>query len=151
MQLGQGVSVLSTVGRGLPEGQTDISDDEIRSRGAPGERYGLRGVRVGEASQPGLPGQLVRRAIRFIEEVLDDLEAGLTRIDSSGSGTFGATFEWQERHANEVCGKRFTGRRPPSASEGGSSRRKRGRIHSCVRGRQHSYPQSLREMFWDHD
>ena len=35
--LGQGASVLSTVRSGLPEGQTDISDDEIRSRGAPGE------------------------------------------------------------------------------------------------------------------
>ena len=30
--LGQSASVLSTVGSGLPEGQTDIADDEIRSR-----------------------------------------------------------------------------------------------------------------------
>ena len=37
--LGQGASVLSTVGSGFPEAicHTDISDDEMRSRGAPGE------------------------------------------------------------------------------------------------------------------
>ena len=43
--------------------------------------YGLRGVRVGEASHPG-PEQEV---FRVPEDVLDDLEAALTRIDSSGS------------------------------------------------------------------
>ena len=38
--LGQGASVLSMVGSGLPEAicQTDISDDEMRSRGAPRRR-----------------------------------------------------------------------------------------------------------------
>ena len=40
---------------------------------------------MGEASHPGPPRQGVRRAISVPEEVLDDLEAALTRIDSSGS------------------------------------------------------------------
>ena len=48
-------------------------------------RCGLREVRVGEASHPSPPSQGVRRAISVPEEVLDDLEAALTRIDSSGS------------------------------------------------------------------
>ena len=47
-------------------------------------RYGLRGVRVGEASHPG-PRQGVRRAASVPEDVLDDLEAALTRIDSSAT------------------------------------------------------------------
>ena len=37
-------------------------------------RYGLRGVRVGEASHPGLLGQGVCRAASVPEDVLDDLE-----------------------------------------------------------------------------
>ena len=40
---------------------------------------------MGEASHPGPPRQVVRRAISVPEEVLDDLETTLTRIDSSGS------------------------------------------------------------------
>ena len=38
--------------------------------------YGLRGVRVGEASHPGPPDHTP-------EDILSDLEAVLTRIDSS--------------------------------------------------------------------
>ena len=61
--LGHGASVLSTVGTGFREAirQTDISDDEMRSRGlmscSRDARYGLRGVSVGEASHPGPPRQ----------------------------------------------------------------------------------------------
>ena len=50
-----------------------------------GARYGLRGVRVGEASHPGLPKQGSPCVDRVPEEVLDGLEAALTRIDSSGA------------------------------------------------------------------
>ena len=40
---------------------------------------------MGEASHPGPPRQWVRRAVSVPEEVLDDLEAALTQIDSSGT------------------------------------------------------------------
>ena len=94
--VGQGTALLSSIGRNLPDitRQPDFSDDEIRSRSAPGRKvrtilkshakdklYGLRGgVRVGKASHQG-PEQEV---FRVPEDVLDDLEAALTRIDSSG-------------------------------------------------------------------
>ena len=87
--------MLSTVGSGLPEAiyQTDISDNEMRSRGAPAKddshlleelfkrrTIWFERVRVGEASHSGPSRQGVRRAISVPEEVLDDLEAALTRI-----------------------------------------------------------------------
>ena len=42
-------------------------------------RYGLSGVRLGEASNPGPPGRRVRDSA---EEVLDSLERELTLIES---------------------------------------------------------------------
>ena len=42
-------------------------------------RYGLRGVSLGEASNPGPPGRRVRESA---EEVLDSLERELTLIES---------------------------------------------------------------------
>ena len=55
-------------------GNTDGGESGLRN-----SRYGLRGVRLGEASNPGPPGRRVRDSA---EEILDSLERELTSIES---------------------------------------------------------------------
>ena len=45
-------------------------------------RYGLRGVRVGEASNPGPPQSRIRPRVDVAEDIIASLEHDLTHIDS---------------------------------------------------------------------
>ena len=45
-------------------------------------RYGLRGVRVGEPSNPGPPQSRIRPRVGMVEDILASLEHDLTHIDS---------------------------------------------------------------------
>ena len=45
-------------------------------------RYGFRGVRVGEASNPGRPQSRIRPRVDLAEDILASLEHDLTYIDS---------------------------------------------------------------------
>ena len=65
---------------------------------------------MGEASHPGPPGQGLRRAAKVSQEVVDDFEAALTRIDSSGTEDEPLVRPLrQERRAQEVDCRGFTG------------------------------------------
>ena len=46
------------------------------------KRYRLRGVRVGEASNPGPPQSRIRPLVGVVEDILASLEHDLTHIDS---------------------------------------------------------------------
>ena len=54
-----------------------------------GARYGLRGVRVGEASNPGPQSRVRPRREDVAEDLLSSLEFELTMLDSSDDEPFG--------------------------------------------------------------
>ena len=85
------------------------------------EPPGLRGVRVGEASHPGPPRQGAPCADRVPEEVLNDLEAALTRIDSSGTDDEPLMRPSSGSRAKEIHDRGSTRRRSPSPFEEGGS------------------------------
>ena len=109
---------------------------------------------MGEAFHPGPLRQGVRGAISVPEEVLDDLEAVLTRIDSSGSD--------DEPLVPPSNGRKVMPRKSVAEGSQGGDRRRRLRVvphtlhevgstvvSECP---EKSHPQSLlSEMFWDHD
>ena len=109
-------------------------------------RYGLRGVRVGGKS-PRSSQTWGSPCHQCPEDVLDDLEAALTRIDSSATHDEPLR---QERRCKEILHRRFT-RRSPAPFEGGFvfltgcgvysfgdsvfRRRQRFRVTCCIQSR----------------